>query len=172
MTRRPAIEMETDRLKLRQWSSSDFDRYAEIYANENLARFIGGQMDRPRAWRHMAAIVGHWTLRGFGIWAVEEKDSGQFVGGIGLWRPEGWPELELGYWIVPETYGRGYATEAALKARDYAFNQMGADTLVSYIDPANEPSKKVAVRLGASYEKTIELLDLGPHCVYRYSSSQ
>ncbi len=125
-------------------------------------------MDRARAWRHMAALVGHWTLRGYGIWAVEEKGSQEFVGSIGLWFPEGWPELELGYWLVPEAHGKGYATEAGMKSRDYAFDQLGAKTLVSYIDPTNEPSKKVAERLGAGYEKTIELLDLGPHCVYRY----
>ena len=86
------------------------------------------------------------------------------------YRIPGWPELELGYWLVPEVYGKGYPTEAGLKARDFAFDQLGAKTLVSYIDPTNEPSKKVAERLGAQYEKTIELLDLGRHCVYRYAT--
>lgn len=162
------MELETQRLRLRHWSSKNFDKYAEIYADEQLAQYIGGQMDRARAWRHLAALVGHWTLRGYGIWAVEEKESQEFVGGIGLLFPEGWPELELGYWLVPESYGKGYATEAGMKSRDYAFDQLGAKTLVSYIDPTNEPSKKVAERLGAGYEKTIELLDHGPHCVYRY----
>lgn len=162
------MELETQRLRLRHWSSTNFDKYAEIYADEQLAQYIGGKLDRARAWRHMAALVGHWTLRGYGTWAVEEKESQEFVGSIGLWFPEGWPELELGYWLVPEAHGRGYATEAGMKSRDYAFDQLGAETLVSYIDPTNEPSKKVAERLGARYENTIELLDLGPHCVYRY----
>jgi RimJ/RimL family protein N-acetyltransferase len=129
-------------------------------------------MDSTSAWRHMAALAGHWVLRGFGVWAVVEKTTGNFVGSIGLWRPEGWPELELGYWLVPEARGTGYATEAGAKCRDFAFETLRAETLVSYIAPENEPSKRVAERLGARYEQTIELLKLGPHCVYRYPNSQ
>lgn len=116
----------------------------------------------------MAAHLGHWVLRGHGYWAVEEKETGKFVGSVGLWRSEGWPELELGYWLMPEMQGRGYATEAAAASRDYAFEVLGAQTLVSYIHPENEPSKRVAERLGAKYEKIIELGGHGPHCVYRY----
>ncbi len=163
------MELTTERLVLRQWSEKYFNKYAEIYADEKLARYIGGKMDRPCAWLRMAAEAGHWTLRGFGTWAVEEKGTQKFVGSTGLWYPEGWPNLELGYWLVPEMYGKGYATEAGMKSRQYAFNELGAKTLVSYIDPTNEPSKRVAERLGAKYEETIELLNLGPHCVYRYS---
>lgn len=162
------MELETQRLRLRHWSLQDFDIYAANYADEQRARFLGGQLDRASAWRHLASVVGHWTLRGYGLWAVEEKESQKVVGSIGLWFSEGWPELELGYWLVPDSHGKGYATEAGMKSRDYAFDQLGAKTLVSYIDPANEPSKKVAERLGAKYENTIELLGLGPHCVYRY----
>ena len=102
------------------------------------------------------------------FWAVEEKISGDFIGAIGLWEPEGWPELEVGYWLVESVHGKGYATEAAIKARDHAYNHLGAKTLVSYIDPDNEPSKAVAIRMGAKLESSIELLDLGPHCVYRH----
>ncbi|MEN8145669.1 MAG: GNAT family N-acetyltransferase, partial [Gemmatimonadota bacterium] len=76
--------------------------------------------------------------------------------------------LELGYWLMPEVQGRGYATEAGIVARDHAWDAAGAKTLVSYIDPENEASKRVAERLGAVFETTIELLDYGPHCVYRY----
>jgi RimJ/RimL family protein N-acetyltransferase len=115
--------------------------------------------------------VGHWTLRGYGYWAVEEKETQAFVGCVGLSFPEGWPELELGYWLIPEAYGKGYATEAGLKARNYAFDDLGTKSLVSYIDPANEASKRVAERLGAKYDDTIDLLEHGPHCVYRYAEA-
>lgn len=74
----------------------------------------------------------------------------------------------MGYWLVDEAQGKGYATEAATRARDFAYGNLGASTLVSYIDPENEPSKRVAQRLGAWHESTIELLDLGPHCVFRH----
>ena len=161
-------ERETHRLLLRQWEARDFEPYADYYADEKTARYVGGVSDRDQAWRRMAALIGHWALRGYGYWAVEERESGRFVGGVGLWRSEGWPELELGYWLVPQMYGKGYATEAGAEARDFAFDVVGSESLVSYIDPDNEPSKRVAERLGARFEKVIELLSHGPHRVYRY----
>jgi len=162
------MEIETDRLLMRQWRQTDFDIYAGYYESEETARYVGGQMTRDKAWRHMSAIVGHWVLKGFGLWAVEEKASGDLIGCIGLWEPEGWPELEVGYWLLNSAHGKGYATEAAVQARDYAYTELGAKTLVSYIDPRNESSKRVAERMGAWLEDTIELLDFGPHCVYRH----
>ncbi len=161
-------EVETERLRFRQWRADDFEDYAKYYADENLARFVGGQMDRNKAWRYLASVVGHWSLRGYGIWAVEEKETGAFVGGIGLWNPEGWPEPEVGYWLMPEMMGKGYATEAVVRSREYAYDVLGMETLVSYIHPDNEPSKRVAERAGAHLEEVIELLEHGPHCVYRH----
>lgn len=161
-------ELETDRLLFRHWKLKDFDAYASYYADHELARFVGGPCDRYTAWRRMASELGHWTLRGFGLWALEEKATGGLIGCAGLWCPEGWPELEVGYWLMPGARGKGYATEAALKSREYAYEVLYAKTLVSYIHPENGPSKRVVERIGASHEKTIELLDFGPHCVYRH----
>ncbi len=164
------VELETERLIMRQWRESDLNVYAEFYSNQQAARFVGGQVTRDKAWRQMASIVGHWVLRGYGLWAIEQKQAPGLIGCVGLWEPEGWPELEVGYWLVPKAHGHGYATEAAIRARDYAYTELEAETLVSYIDPANEPSKHVAERMGAWHEATIELLDHGPHCVYRHPS--
>lgn len=163
-----SIEISTERLTLRPWRSDDFETYATYYADDATARYVGGQMSRGKAWRHFAAVVGHWQLKGFGLWAVDEKDSGIFVGCVGLQEPEGWPELELGYWLMPSAHGKGYATEAGVRCRDYAYTEMGASSLVSYIDPNNTPSRRVAERLGATLEGTIDLLTYGPHCVYRH----
>jgi RimJ/RimL family protein N-acetyltransferase len=161
-------ELITDRLLLRRLQEKDFEPFAEYYGDEETARYVGGRCDRQAAWRRMASMIGHWELRGYGYWAVEELETGRFAGCVGLWFPEGWPELELGYWLMRDMQGKGYATEAALKSREYAFEVVGAETLVSYIHPDNEASKHVAGRLGARLEKTIELLDYGPHCVYRH----
>ncbi len=161
-------ELETERLILRQWKSDDFEPFAEYYADEATARFVGGVSNRDQAWRRLASLIGHWHLLGYGLWAVEEKESGQFAGCVGLWKSPGWPELELGYWLVPDVWGKGYATEAGAAARDFAFEVVGSETLVSYIDPENEPSIRVAERLGARYDETIELMGFGPHRVYRY----
>jgi len=161
-------ELETDRLRLRQWRIEDFEDYAEQFTDEEMARFIGGVATRPDAFRRMAAVVGHWVLRGHGYWAVEERVGGAFVGAVGLWRPEGWPDLELGYWLVRSAHGKGYASEAAVAARDCAFSEMDAETLISLIHPDNEPSKRVAERLGAVPERIFELMSFGPHWIYRY----
>jgi len=162
------MELETERLRLCRWEEKHFEPYAAYYADEDMAQWVGGLMGRERAWRHLATVIGHWTLRGFGYWAVEEKKTGMFTGCVGLWFSEGWPEIELGYWITREMQGKGYATESSARCRDYGFEALGLDTLVSYVHPENEPSKRVVERLGGKYEKTIELLDLGPHQVYRY----
>ena len=164
------IELETERLRLRSWRNEDFEHFAAYYDDENLARYIGGTCDRATAWRRFAAIVGHWQLRGYGPWAVEEKTSGAFVGGVGLWFPEGWPELEVGYWLVAAMQGKGYASEALMRSKSYAFDELGAETLVSYIHPENLASIRVAERAGAPCEATIELHTYGPHQVHRYSS--
>jgi RimJ/RimL family protein N-acetyltransferase len=163
-------ELLTERLRLRMWVPLDFEAFAGYFADPEASRFLGGVRGGETAWRLMAAYVGHWVLRGFGYWAMEERGSGRFCGAAGLWRSEGWPELELGYWLVPEMQGQGYATEAARRCRDHAFEALGAETLVSYIAPANEPSMRVAERLGGRREGAIELLDYGRHEVYRYGS--
>lgn len=162
------VNVETDRLLLRQWKESDFEAYAAYYADEEMARYVGGLHGRERAWRRLASLIGHWSLRGYGYWAVEEKSTGRFVGCAGLWLSDGWPELELGYWILRDMQGRGYATEAAVRSRDYAFDVVGAKSLVSYIHPENGPSKRVAEKAGAHFDEIIELLTYGRHCVYRY----
>jgi RimJ/RimL family protein N-acetyltransferase len=160
-------ELETERLRLRQCRPTDIEHFAVFFADEEMARYVGGACDRDDAWRRMAVIVGHWTLRGYGMWALEEKATGAFAGCAGLWFSDGWPELELGWWLMRNMQGRGYATEAALRTRHYAYDVLGADTLVSYIDPDNAASKRVAERLGAAFEGIIQL-NGQPACAYRH----
>lgn len=162
------VELKTDRLFLRQWKEDDFEVIAEYYSDEINAKYVGGQKTLDEAWRHLALQIGHWHLKGFGYWAVEELTTGSFVGCVGLWQSAGWPELELGYWLLTSQQGKGYAREAALKSREFALSELKAHSLVSYIDPTNSPSIKLAESIGARYEKTINLLKHGPHCVYRH----
>jgi RimJ/RimL family protein N-acetyltransferase len=160
--------IETGRLKLRQWNENDFDDFALYYADEENARYVGGQKDADQAWRHLALLIGHWELKGFGYWAVDEKETDAFVGCVGLWQSPGWPELELGYWLMKEHQGKGYGLEAGRRCIEYAREVLQASSLVSYIDPRNAPSIRLAERLGAVYEETIELASHGPHRVYRH----
>ena len=77
-------ELQTERLILRQWREEDFEPFADFYGDEEMARYVGGPCSREQAWRRMAAEIGHWTLRGYGYWAVEEKETREFVGGVGV----------------------------------------------------------------------------------------
>jgi RimJ/RimL family protein N-acetyltransferase len=151
--------LETERLRLRAWCEEDLDRFAAFVADEAATRFIGGTGNRGNAWRRMAMYLGHWALRGYGNWAMEEKSSGRWVGYAGLWNPEGWPEPEVMWSLATDAQGCGYATEAARCARAFAYRELGWTTLTSYIDPRNGPSLRVAQRLGATHERDVKLIE-------------
>ena len=160
--------METERLKLRRWEDGDFASFARYYADAENAKYVGGHKDTEQAWRHFALQIGHWQLNGFGYWAIDEKTTNSFVGCAGLWKSPAWPELELGYWLVKEHQGKGYAQEACRRCKNHALETLHASSLVSYIDPTNAASIRLATRLGAVYEGTIELASYGSHRVYRH----
>ncbi len=146
-------ELQTDRLVLRMFRESDTDAYAEMVADPEVMRFLGGKpMSRQEAWRNMAMVIGHWHLRGYGFWAVEEKEGGELAGRVGCWRPEGWPGLEVGWTLRRRFWGRGYATEAARASLDYAFTKLGQTRVISLIAPENVNSIRVAERLGEKPE--------------------
>ncbi len=105
----------------------------------------------------MAFLVGHWHLRGYGHWAVEEKASGQLVGRIGFLNPEGWLGFEIGWTLARECWGKGYATEGARRALEYAFIDMNRDHVISLIHPENHASIRVAERLGEKLEGQAEV---------------
>jgi len=149
--------LETERLRLRPWCSDDLDVLSSFMADRDDTRYIAGPLTREDTWRRIAMFIGHWELRGFGNWAIEEKASGALAGYGGLWMPEGWPEPELMWGLLSAFRGRGYATEAAECARTHAYRKLGWPTIVSYIASANLPSRAVAERLGAKCEGPIEL---------------
>lgn len=141
--------LETPRLRLRGWRDADLDAYGAMVADVEVMRFFGGDaLERPAAWRHIALFTGHWALRGYGIWAVERREDGAFVGRSGLWWPEGWPGLEVGWVLAREHWGRGYATEAARAWLDVAFGELELDEVIATILPVNAASARVAERIG------------------------
>lgn len=158
--------LETDRLILRGFRADDMNAYATMAAHPDVSRFMsaaGQPMTRLEAWRHMSATVGHWHLRGFGMWALEEKSSGAFVGRAGLYFPETWPGREVGYGLARDYWGKGYATEAVARARDYAFETLGWDEIISLIDPVNERSIGVATRIGETFKEEWTVRDTVLH---------
>ncbi|HEX8140593.1 MAG TPA: GNAT family N-acetyltransferase [Pyrinomonadaceae bacterium] len=156
------VTLETERLVLRMWREDDFDAYAQICADEEVMRYLGGKtFDRTEAWRHMAFFVGHWHLLGYGHWAVEEKATGRMVGRLGFLNPAGWPGFEIGWTLARDCWGKGYATEGARRALRYAFTEMDRDHVISLIHPENKASIRVAERLGERLEGEAEILGIG-----------
>jgi RimJ/RimL family protein N-acetyltransferase len=147
-------EVRTERLLLRGWDDGDFDAFAAILAEPDVAEGIGhsGPVPPGDAWRHMAQMAGHWALKGFGNWVLEEQDSGEVVGRAGLYEPHGWPGLEIGWMLGKPHWGRGYAPEAARASAEWARTQLGATHIVSVIHPDNARSIRVAEKLGEQVE--------------------
>ena len=147
--------IKTDRLVLRPFKEEDLDAYCLMTTDSEVMNFLGGTLNREDTWRQMAMYIGHWHLRGYGLWAVEEKASGDFIGRLGLLNPEGWPGLEVGWAIARSRWGKGFATEGAKAALDYAFSVVGAEHVISIIEPHNQRSIKVAERIGERFERSM-----------------
>jgi len=153
------VTLETERLLLRWFREADFPQYLAMSTDPEVMKFLGGKPQTEiEAWKSMAAFVGHWHFRGYGVWAVEEKSSRKLIGRIGLMNPAGWPGFELGWTLARESWGKGYATEGASRAMEYAFNVVRRDHVISCIAPENVNSIRVAERLGETVEGATELL--------------
>jgi RimJ/RimL family protein N-acetyltransferase len=144
----------TARLVLRPPTQDDFPAFAAMMANADHVKFIGGALPESMAWRQLAAITGAWSLRGFSMFSVLERDTGQWVGRIGPWMPQGWPGTEVGWGLAPSAMGKGYGVEAATACMDWVVDHLGWTDIIHIIDPANKPSEALAARLGS--------INLGP----------
>jgi RimJ/RimL family protein N-acetyltransferase len=141
--------IQTERLLLRMTEIADFDAYAALHADADAACYIGGTLPRAAAWRKFLQVPGAWALQGFAMFSVVEKDTGEWLGQTGPWQPEGWPGTEVGWAFKRGAWGRGYATEAAIAAIDWAFDNLGWTEVIHSIDPDNQPSILLAERLGS-----------------------
>jgi RimJ/RimL family protein N-acetyltransferase len=117
----------------------------------------------------MAMFIGHWVLRGYGLWAVEERATGRFIGRIGCLEPEGFPAFEIAYTLTRSAWGRGYAREGAAAALRHARETLGRRDITSIIRPANAASIRVARSLGGVPAETVEFYG-APSVLYRYPS--
>ena len=167
--------LETERLILRPFAIDDFDAFAAMCADPRVAEFVtedGKPLSRFSAWRAFATIVGHWTLRGFGLFAVVERATGTFVGRIGPWQPEGWPGFEIGWTLRSECWGRGYATEAVKRCIENAFTELDRSHISSFIAPENMRSIHVAERVGERLEGETVLPHMPDRKVLQYGVSR
>lgn len=148
----PEIHIETHRLILRPTRAEDFEGWAQLMGDADNSRHIGGPQPRAAAWRGFLAMAGAWAIQGFGMFSVIEKSSGRWIGRLGPWCPEGWPGTEVGWGLLRETWGKGYATEGAVAAIDWAFEHLGWTEVIHTIAPDNVASQQVARRLGSSLQ--------------------
>src|ERR1700724_862178 len=154
--------IETKRLILRQWRASDVAPNTAMLSDPGTARFITADgkpiTEAFNGWRNAAIMAGHWVLNGVGMFVVEDKSTGQFVGRVGPWFPPSWPGFEIGWGLAKEFRGEGYALEAAHAAINWSFAIFELDRIIHCIDRENEASKAVARRLGASIEGETTLI--------------
>jgi len=164
----PAIPtLSTERLILRPFREEDAAALFTLSQDPDVVRFVGDRHipTLQESWRAVAGWIGHWALRGYGQWAIEEQATGAFVGRAGIINPAEWPGPEVGYLLGKAWWGRGYATEAARAAMDWGFREIGFGELISLIDPANAASIAVATRLG---ETLLDEIELWGHRVRQY----
>src|SRR6478609_2168323 len=151
--------LETARLVLRGWRDDDLDPYAALCADREVMRYIGpgtGQT-REQAAAAMASFRATWAERGFGLWCLTRPDDDVCLGFVGLavpdFLPEIMPAVEIGWRLARSEWGRGYATEAAIATRDFAFDAVGLDRLVSVARHENLASTGVMRKLGMTLER-------------------
>lgn len=139
----------TERLVLRPPQPEDFEGWVAFQADAETTRFVGGVQERAAAWRSFCTMAGAWQIRGFAMFSMIERATGRWIGRTGPWQPEGWPGTEVGWGVLPEFAGRGYAHEAAAASIDYAVDVLGWTDIIHTIDSENLPSIRLAQRLGA-----------------------
>ena len=168
MTLTHAPTLETERLILRGPEKADAEAMIAFLMDPDRSAGFGGYTDRSDSWRWFTLNVGHWHWHGYGYFVIEDKATGTPAGISGIWNPEGWPEPEVGWVVFDGFEGKGIAYEAACRARQWAYDDLGFTTLTSNIVPGNTRSIRLAERMGAVYERTYENPNMGEDMLYRH----
>ena len=177
----PRIHVETERLKLRDWTEADAEPFAAINSDPRVMEFFSRPLDRAESDAFLARNQAGMVANGYGLFAVEVRESGAFIGYVGLARPtftaHFTPAMEIGWRLAREAWGHGYATEAARAVVAHAFGPLGLDALVSFTADWNRPSRRVMEKLGMTHDPADDFLHpklpeghkLSRHVLYRLS---
>jgi RimJ/RimL family protein N-acetyltransferase len=150
-------QLETDRLLLRQFLEPDWRELHAYYSDEAATKYTFGRaLTEGESWRTMCGMIGHWQVRGYGPYALEEKGTGKLLGPVGFWYPNDWPEPEIKWGLARKHWGKGFAREAAAAVLAAAHEHLPELRLISLISTGNEASMKLALALGAHPERTID----------------
>jgi RimJ/RimL family protein N-acetyltransferase len=157
--------IETRRLVLRGPRAEDYPEFEGTFSTWR-SRYMGGPLNPYEAWMLYAAEIGHWEIRGFGMWMIHDRATDETYGMAGGWQPELWPEREIAWIVWPRAAGRGYALEAVDAARRHLY-RAGWDGAVTYVDPKNLDSIRLCERLGAVRDRDAATVD-GSEVAYRH----
>ncbi|OAN70323.1 acetyltransferase [Jannaschia sp. EhC01] len=162
----------SERLTLRAPSLGDFEAIAAFRASDRAA-FVGGPSTEAQSWQYLAAMIGHWHLRGYGRWIVAETGNEDVALGIvGPLCPVDWPEPEIAWTMFEAGEGKGYAYEATLLARDFAYQTLDWTTAASFVNAANTRSIALAEKLGCHREGSFEHGVFGTMDIWRHPSPE
>ncbi|EIV94552.1 GNAT family N-acetyltransferase [Frankia sp. QA3] len=138
----------TERLILRGWRLDDVEPYLTMALHPDMSIYTSSPSRESSVWGMTAFQIGHWALQGFGMWIIEERRTGEFLGRVGLYEEPGWPGCEVAWTVRRDRWGEGIASEGATAAVEFAFTEAGRERLISIIHPENIGSIRVAEKLG------------------------
>jgi len=161
-------QLETKRLILRTFRQDDWKDIHEYYSDPECTRYTTRRpLSESESWQKLAALAGHWQLRHYGSYALEEKNLNRLIGIAGLDYPNDWPEPEIQWGLVRKFWGKGYASEAVRAVKEMAAKHLPGLSLISLIHPENQNSINLAISLGANFEREYYFRDDTWH-IYRH----
>lgn len=160
--------LETKRLIIREVNPNDLDYLTELMSNEKAMKFFPKLYSRKECSQMIDKMMFNYKVQGHGVWMLDDKESKKTVGRLGLVMQsvERKAEPEIGYILHPEFWHKGYATEAGIAVRDYAFEHFKYQHVISLIRPVNLPSQAVAKRLGMQIHRTVQFFNY-EHLMFR-----
>jgi RimJ/RimL family protein N-acetyltransferase len=166
-------DLSTERMILRRVTEADLEDFTRMYRDERVMATLGGVVPAEEARRRLGLHVEHWERHGFGWWTLRDPDRGQFIGrgGVKYYSLDGRDELELGYGLMSEYWGKGLATELSRETLRVAFTVLNASELICFTLPNNVGSRRVMEKVGFHYEKDFVHADL-PHVLYRLTAAE
>lgn len=166
----PKIEhLATERLRIDRLRASDEADMQRMHAEASVMRTLGGVRSAEQTRDYLQKNLEHWERHGYGLWILRSRDGGQFMGRSAIRHVHvgGNDEIELGYGLMPEHWGHGFATEAARALVKLAFSSLGLTTLVAFTLTDNLASRRVMIKAGGTYER--DVVHAGqPHALYRF----
>ena len=180
----PILELESARLRLRQWQDDDLAEFAALCADPLVMQYFPAPLSRVESAALIGRIRGHFAEYGFGLWALERQDSGAFIGMTGLlnvsFDAPFTPAVEIGWRLARRHWGQGFASEAAWTALRCGFDRLQLDEIVAFTTEANLPSQKVMQAIGMHYDPQADFEHpkvaaddpLRHHVLYRITRAQ